>query len=324
MVIIGSIGLVELGFAQSIDDIPDPVAEMFGCPPGTSPDPNLEYCAPVVDKRNEARANSIDPREMDLPNLEALREPVNNQSLRFQDMPVPQGSSIGAGTVYEVGKLKATTGSLLQTRMIVYPNGIGSISDFIFTTATNRTEKTVEVVGAYPPGSGKGELSIFDWSCSPSDPCNGGKIAPDWVLIQNLNTIPCFYNMEADDGGHVHNHVVYQNQTSAGVSWFNSVRYCNFCTGTWNLVYSHPYGGTLKDCSVDNSCGWWGPIVETFISGTQPSIKELGFRSTLLIHNGVFSFLPESETNWMSPFSPWQTFHRNPNKSWGVGNTTSN
>jgi len=60
--------------------------------------------------------------------------------------PVPGG--LGAGTIYKQGALQITSRAELFTQMIVYPNGI-NVPNWIFTTATNRTEKTIEVVGIY-------------------------------------------------------------------------------------------------------------------------------------------------------------------------------
>jgi hypothetical protein len=57
-----------------------------------------------------------------------------------------------------------TSRAELYTQMIVHPNGI-AVPNWIFTTATNRTELTIEVVGIYIGAIAA--LGVFDWSCQP-------------------------------------------------------------------------------------------------------------------------------------------------------------
>lgn len=73
---------------------------------------------------------------------------------RFQtDNSLP--GTLASGVGYKVGQFNVTTtGANLNTLMAVYPNGLGTFPNFIFTTATNRTEKGVEVLGAYKTGVG--------------------------------------------------------------------------------------------------------------------------------------------------------------------------
>ena len=94
----------------------------------------------------------------------------------------------------------ATNRAELSTQMIVHPTGI-DVPDWIFTTATNRTEKTVEVVGIYIGADAS--LGVFDWSCSVEDPCPSGSIVPDWQWTRDLTELPCYYAMADDGGGHV-------------------------------------------------------------------------------------------------------------------------
>lgn len=68
--------------------------------------------------------------------------------------------------------------------------------------------------------------------------------------------------------------------------WWNLVYLWNFCNEEWDLVYDHQFRASQRDCSSDSSCGWWGPILETF-GESQPEINELGFEDTLLFHDGT-------------------------------------
>jgi hypothetical protein len=126
-----------------------------------------------------------------------------------------------------------------------------------------------------------------------------------------------------DAGSHVQTVVYYDNLSEKldGANpplWRNAVYLWNYCNSAWDLVYSHQFRANQKDCSVDPSCGWWGPILETFNS--IPQIKELGFENTMLLHDGVWSSLPTSESSFGDPVSPWQLFHLDPNRGFGAGN----
>lgn len=234
---------------------------------------------------------------------------------------------LGAGTLYDQGRLKVTTSADFRTVMIVHPSGIGTLSNWIFTTATNRTQKTIEAVAIYN-GSGSGSFGIFDWSCSSAYPCSNDSTSASWIWTKDLDDMSCYWRTLADPGGHSHYAMSYRNTTKKLDSgspplWRNRVAMWNDCTDVWANVYTHEYRANLKDCSSDNSCGWWGPIIENFIDGTLPNIKELGFWSTNLYHDGQLSILGTDDTNWVAPAAPWKVYHRNANRSWGVGTNTN-
>src|SRR5262249_57904513 len=98
----------------------------------------------------------------------------------------------GIGTWYVQAKLPASSHTILHTRMIAHPNGIDNGTPcFIFTTATNRKQHGVEVVGIYHSG-GTPNLGIFDWSCSSGSPC-GNKKTASWVYSKSLSSLQaCF------------------------------------------------------------------------------------------------------------------------------------
>jgi hypothetical protein len=244
--------------------------------------------------------------------------------------PVPGG--LGAGTVYRQGALQITTRAELFTQMIVHPNGI-DVPNWIFTTATNRTELTVEVVGIYIGASAA--LGIFDWSCRPGYPCLNGESGPSWQWTRDFTDLSCYYQPGDDGGGHLHDLLSYRNRSQrrgADVAppppienWKNSVLLFNYCTGLWELVYSHDFRAEQRDCSADQfACGWWGPIIETFNETPQPPIKELGFLGSALRHDNAVSALGVADTFFSFPNTPWVLFHIDPNRSWGVGSNTGN
>jgi hypothetical protein len=247
---------------------------------------------------------------------------------------VPGG--LGAGTLYQQGALQVGSTATLQTRMFVYPNGIaagdGPVYDnWTFTAATNRTEKGLEIVGIYwGSGPDTGALGVFDWSCSMTDPCSNGATEPAWIWTRKLTDLACYHRMMSDGGGHRHNMLYYSNAsaiTDPAVSppgWTNSAHLWNYCARSWDLVYRHTFFADQKDCSLDGSCGWWGPILETFIPDPQPSFKEVGFMDSVLITSSGQSSLDASVTWWVDPKLPLRVVHRAPNRSWGVGSVTRN
>jgi hypothetical protein len=257
-----------------------------------------------------------------VPNLASLRSSQETP-------PIPGG--LGAGTIFRQNALQANNRAELSTQMIVHPTGI-NVPNWIFTTATNRTEKTVEVVGIYIGSDAS--LGVFDWSCSVDDPCPNGSIVPAWQWTRDFTELPCYYAVADDGGGHQHNMLSYVNSSQKRGSepgrgpdrgnWRNTVLVLNRCTHRWELVYQHDFVASQKDCSVDSSCGWWGPIVETFNDSPQPPVKELGFLETTLRYDRGVSRLSAAETVFVQPNTPWLLFHLDPNRSWGIGSSTGN
>lgn len=322
LLVVALLSIVILG-SPSLDGV---ARAGLGCPTGSLPHLLTGSCLPIVDRTADFSPDAYPPT---VPNLAELRMSAHGSPQPFlpkSSPPVPAGV-LSAGVVYEVGQLKATNDALLGTYMTVHPAGIGSLDGFAYSTATNRTEKGVEVVGMYPPDAPEGRLGIFDWSCSPGYPCSNGAIFPSWIWEIPFADVPCWYEVDYDSGGntgHFRNKLLYYNETDRIDSgnpplWRNKVYILNHCTHFFELVYNHDYRVNQKDCSLDNSCGWWGPIIETFFVPL-PEIKELGFDAAFLAHDGVYSDLGSDETDWVPPAtSLWAECHRDPNSTWGIG-----
>ena len=244
-----------------------------------------------------------------VPNL-AHQRATYWQERGLEGLPEPGG--LGSGTLYKQGELQVSIESVLRTQMIVYPEGMTLPPNWLFTPATNRTEKTVEVAGIYY-GAEPGSIGVFDWSCLPDWPCPNGSPGPSWQWTMPLSSQPC-YVAEARHAPSGADWLYYQNQSkqlrkAKGANpplWQNTVKFWNYCTHVWDIVYTHQFRADQKDCSLDSfSCGWWGPIIETFFDGPQPTINPLGFRKTTLFHDRVKSRLGPDETDWVLPAFPW-------------------
>lgn len=287
------------------------------CPAGSLLDPDAQRCAPVVNRaKSTANAARLLP-----PNLKAWRATANGGPRRTRalgESPDHIPGGLGAGVTYKHGQLQATNSATLYTHMIVYPDGLGfDVPADLFTTATNHTDKTVEVVGWYREASVH-HIGVFDWSCSPESPCSGGQTQPSWIWTRPFNDNTCQITPMADQLGVSHATMYYANSTVSVPGGFrNDVSFYNYCTNQWDLVYTHAFTGTQRDCSVDD-CGWWGPIVENNSPLENQPFPQLGFLDTRLVHNGVTSLLPPSETDFNGPPSTWHLCFLNPNTSWST------
>lgn len=293
------------------------VTEAAPCAPGALRNPDTQQCAPLADRR----ALAAPARGKLPPNLQTLRRTSDRGPRR--DRPLAEGpdhvpGGIGAGVTYKSGALRVTNSATLYTHMIVYPNGLGfDVPADLFTTATNHTEKTVEVVGWYREASVH-HIGVFDWSCSSASPCEGGQTQPSWIWTRPFGDNTCQLTELADVTGARHQTMYYANSTlSTAGGWENRVSFWNYCTNRWDLVYSHPFGGTQQDCSV-TGCGWWGPIIENNSPLEDQPFPKLGFIDTKLVHDGVTSLLPPSETDFNGPPATWDLCFIDPNTSWST------
>jgi len=286
------------------------------CPDDTLWEPYAEVCAPVRDVRSDF-----------LPLIEKT-------ATVHSDAPVP--GTMSAGTAYAPEQLVALESGRLHTRMFVYPDGLdrdGALPAWLYTTATSRVDDGLEVVGMYAEHLQTGYLGLFAWTCLPDFPCPDGDVAPGWQWSRAMPGLSCNISHTVDQGGHAQKQLYYANHSDrldngTPPLWRSAVYVWNYCDAAWDLAWTHEYRQQKGDCSIPGaSCAWWGPSIEIFGDAVYPHIGELGYEDSLLFHDGSWSQLVPPETQFRDPanpswgsLTPWQLFHLEPNRSYGVGN----
>ena len=283
------------------------------CLEGTLWEPYTEVCAEVRDVREHFMPSQA------------------NQALgqsELADLPVPGG--MAAGTTYR--ELPALESGRLHTKMFVQPDGLQPDADMplLYTTATSRVHHGLEVLGVYwREYVGFGRLGLYAWPCLPDYPCPDGKTSPGWQWFTAFANLSCNITHGVDQGGHAQKLMHYANHTDklddgTPPLWKSALYLWNYCDAAWDLAWEHNYREGKVDCSVEG-CAWWGPSLETFGSDPYPQIAELGYEDSLLYHDGEWSELRWPEAGFRDPAAwalttPWQLFHLDPNRSYGVGN----
>lgn len=286
------------------------------CAAGTLWEPYTMVCAEVRDMREQF--------------LPTIPEAVNSLPPMTEDLAVPGGLSVG--TIYEL--LPALNSGRLHTKMFVYPDGLQPDGDLplLYTTATSRVHHGLEVVGIYWQAHvNLGRLGLWAWPCFPDYPCPDGDTSPGWQWITGFPNLTCNITHDVDQGGHAQKELYYANHTDkldngSPPQWKSALYLWNYCDAAWDLAWEHIYREDKVDCSIQGSgCAWWGPGIETFGEDSYPQIAELGYEDALLYHDGIWSELRPDETDFRNPaiwatHTPWQLFHPDPNRSYGVGN----
>lgn len=295
------------------------------CLEGTLWEPYTAVCADVRDVRDQFLPQLAKSAGDPLPLKTALKRENDGDNL-----PVPGGLAVG--TIYL--QLPALNSGRLHTKMFVYPDGLQPDGDLplLYTTATSRVHHGLEVVGIYWREHVKlGRLGLWAWPCLPDYPCPDGDISPGWQWITGLPNLACNITHGIDQGGHAQKFLYYANHTDKldqgqPPLWKSALYLWNYCDAAWDLTWQHTYREDKVDCSEAGSgCGWWGPGIETFGANPYPRIAELGYEESLLYHDGVWSELRPPETDFRdpaiwAPTTPWQLFHLDENRSYGVGN----
>ena len=308
-----SCGLLVLLFALQAQV---PLQAQATCPAGTLWEPYSEVCADVRDVQSEF-----------LPALQ-ISTAVHSSA------PVP--GTMTTGTAYAPDQLVALESGRLHTRMFVYPDGLERdtpLPSWLYTTATSRVDNGLEVVAMYSEDQDSGYLGLFAWTCLPDFPCPNSAKVPDWQWSQPLPQFTCNITQTVDQGGHAQKQLYYANHSDrlddgSPPLWKSAVYLWNYCDSAWDLAWEHVYRQDKIDCSVPGAtCAWWGPSVEIFGDALYPQIGELGYEESLLYHDGIWSWLPPPEAQFRDPTNPswgsqtpWQVFHLEPNRSYGVGN----
>ena len=286
------------------------------CPANTIWEPYSEVCAVVRDIRGEF-----------LPSLQISAAVHSNA-------PVP--GTMTTGTAYAPDQLVSLESGRLHTRMFVYPDGLerdAPLPSWLYTTATSRVDNGLEVVAMYAEDRDTGYLGLFAWTCLPDFPCPNGATFPDWQWSRPLPQFTCNITQIVDQGGHAQKQLYYANHSDriddgSPPLWKSAVYLWNYCEAAWDLAWEHVYRQDKIDCSVSGAaCAWWGPSVEIFGDAVYPQIGELGYEDSLLYHDGIWSWLLPPEAQFRDPanpswglLTPWQLFHLEPNRSYGIGN----
>ena len=242
---------------------------------------------------------------------------------------------MSAGTAYAEDQLVALQSGRLHTRMFVYPDGLerdAPLPAWLYTTATSRVDNGLEVLAMYTESRDKGDLGLYSWTCVPGSPCPNGSTTPAWQWSRPLPELACNITQIVDQGGHAQKQLYYANHSDR---WTTDHHPCGGAPPISGTTVTRPgtwpgsicTGRTRVDCSVPGAtCSWWGPSVEIFGDAMYPQIGELGYEDSLLYHDGTWSQLLPPETEFRDPTNPswgsqtpWQTFHLEPNRSYGVG-----
>ena len=304
------------------------------CLEGTLWEPYTEVCADVRDVRDQFMPQVAEPAA-DSPSskTELDQEHILTSGWLESDVdgfPVPGG--LAAGITYE--ELVALNSGRLHTKMFVHPDGLQPDADLptFYTTATSHMHHGLELAGIYSRNNPNlGQLGLFAWPCLPDYPCPDGDTSPGWQWVIGLPTLACNITNGVDEDWHAQLLLYYANHTDKldegePPQWKSAVYLWNYCDSAWDLAWEHTYREAKVDCSaLGSGCAWWGPGLEIFGEDPYPQIAELGFEDSLLYHDGEWSELrwPEAgfrrPAEW-APTTPWQLFHLDPNRSYGVGN----
>ena len=304
------------------------------CLEGTLWEPYAEVCAEVRDVRDQfqpqvAETAGVQPSS----NIKPDRGQILTNGWQPSDvdgLPVPGGLAVGI--TYR--ELIALENGRLHTKMFVQPDGLQPDADLpvLYTTATSHMHHGLEVVGIYSRSNPNlGQLGLFAWPCLPDYPCPDGDTSPGWQWFVDLPNLTCNITHIVDQGAHAQKSLYYANHTDKlnegqPPQWKSAAYLWNYCDGAWDLAWEHVYREDKVDCSAQGSgCAWWGPGLEIFGEDPYPQVAELGYEDSLLYHDGQWSELRWPEAGFRDPAdwartTPWQLFHLDPNRSFGVGN----
>ncbi len=326
-----------------------------GCAPGSLPPPpapdrgpdeqDSTLCVPVVDRR-DAVATPIDPQPLEGHFAAASQSAGGGQS-SIQGDPIPQGIA-DAGTMYLNDQLPVTYSATFRAYLRVYPENIAYEWDNdpeevagYYITATNRTQKGVEFLfrireSQGDPAEENGWFQIYDWSCITDWPCdNGFPGVPGtnaFVRAWRLDAVPCWYEMlNAND--HYTNLTYYRNSTwiveprnppADPPLWRNSVSLYNYCTGQYDVIYSHDYAYNQSICAFTHDCGGWAGIAERFPATSQkpPVMLRQEFSQQELDYDAQTTRLRPWNSYFIDPSAgapQWTVYAHWDHDWWGAG-----
>ncbi len=297
------------------------------CPAGTLFEPYNNICSEVSDLTQVYSQESMNTVQSFLQQENEQNSPQIDEV--FDGLPMPFPGAPSAGIEYTLGTLQALESTRFVTKMYVQEGGLEASGpvDWLFTVIGGRIQKGIEPVGIYrdtPDGS----LGLFDWSCSEEYPCQNGEPGPSWVLIQGFSDLSCNLTDINDKGGHKQTILLASNDSTkisdeSPPRWSNQFYLWNYCDNSWDLVYQHEYRIDQLDCSVTyTNCARYANWIETF-ANPLPQINEVGFEDAMIFHDGNWSVLNTDNSRFFNDVSQWETFHLQPDHSYGVGNFTN-
>lgn len=201
--------------------------------------------------------------------------------------------TFSAGNSYNISQLKFQNSISVYTDMIVYPDKILKQNGLIYTTATNGSSKGIEFLVSYNENE-EPLLMIYDWSCKQpiESICQINrftKVIPLYTLNED-----CYYPKKIWMDNNYYNTMRYKNTTKriGKDSWENTIHIANYCTGKYELYYSHKFTEKRKNVLANDSFGWWGPFIETFFNKDKlPKLPTMGFRNMkFVIDNNTIPF----------------------------------
>ncbi len=297
------------------------------CPTGTLFEPNKNICSEIRDLTQVYSQELIWTDQNSLQDESEQNTPQIDREI--DDLPMPFPGDPSAGIEYKLGTLQALEHSRFVTKMFVHEEGLEASGpvDFLFTVIGGRVQKGIEPVGIYTDNP-DGTLGLFDWSCSEEFPCQNGESGPSWVLIKSFSDLSCNLTDIIDKGNHKQTIVLASNDSSkisneSPPRWSNQFYLWNYCDNSWDLVYQHEYRIDQQDCSVTfTNCARYANWIETF-ANPLPQINEVGFEDAMIFHDGNWSVLNTDNSRFFNDVSQWETFHLQPDQSYGVGNFTN-
>jgi hypothetical protein len=180
------------------------------------------------------------------------------------EAPVPGG--VGYGMFY-AGQFKEdfAQGTALYWEIVCPASAGGSVADYLYITATNRSALGVEALIAYHAQE-PAQFIVFDWALvrQQKDP---------WALNIAFNDLQRYLHRTSAHGAEFAVLPLRNMTLEVGpTTWVNQVALLNSQTDAWDMSYQFQY----MAMPLDQHGAWpgsWGPIVETFeprYHGTNP------------------------------------------------------
>jgi hypothetical protein len=205
----------------------------------------------------------------------------------------PVGYGRGTGLFYRPGSLSFASMSSLSYVALAPPAAGGTLSDFLYLTASNRSTYGAEAILAYQ-AQDMPVLTIFDWSqISLPLAQRFHSIAGYSYLLGNGYLRPVIIGAENFSSLRLVNTTVLLG----GTTWQNKVSVEN-SAGDLELIYHSTYTLVSNTQQADHSgLGFFGPIVETYLPIGGP-LAAMGFATPILSQDGADRPFKPADVAW--------------------------